>query len=247
LRDLLREAIQAPATSENPPVVVESETRWLEDYGFSVRVLRSVGEAFVRAVMRSFFRLRVVGQESLPPKPFLLCPNHVSYLDPFALAAALSHQQLQDAYWAGWTGLLFNTPLRRLFSRAAQIVPIDPDRNVAQALALGASVLARQRTLIWFAEGGLSPDGSLQTFLPGIGALWLEHPVAVVPVFISGTNVALPPGTRFPRRTQITIRFGKPIDPARLAGGPAGRAGQQHIADVIRDAVARLEPNPSEP
>ncbi len=246
LRDLLREAIQAPATSEIPPVIVESENRWLEDYGVGIHALRGVGEASVRVVMRSFFRLRVVGLESLPPRPFLLCPNHVSYLDPFALAAALSHQQLQDAYWAGWTGLLFNTPMRRLFSRAAQIVPIDPDRNVAQALALGASVLARQRTLIWFAEGGLSPDGALQTFLPGIGALWLEHPVAVVPVFISGTNVALPPGARFPRRTQITIRFGKPIDPARLASGPAGRAGQQHIANVIREAVGSLGSDPDE-
>ena len=84
---------------------------------------RFAGEAFLRGIMGIFFRLHVDGRQNLPPSPFLVCPNHVSYLDAFALAAALPHRKLQSTYWAGWTGLLVASRLRRLFSRAAQVIP----------------------------------------------------------------------------------------------------------------------------
>ena len=71
--------------------------------------------ALNRALMRGSFRLRVRGLENLPEiGPFVLAPNHVSYLDSFALAAALDHGRLRETYWAGWVGAAFGNPVTRL-------------------------------------------------------------------------------------------------------------------------------------
>ena len=237
IRDLLREAAAAKPAPDRP-----ARNIWLEPYGACIRAVRIAGEVLLRVVARVVFKLSAHGGETLPASPFLICPNHVSYLDAFALAASLPHRKLQDTYWAGWTGLLFSSWLRRLFSRAAQVIPIDPDRAVAAGIALGAAVLSSGRTLVWFPEGGLSPDGSLQPFQPGIGAVLERCPVPVVPVYISGTEAALAPGRRFPRACRVTIRFGAPIDPTALPSGGAGRDHQQAIAMAIQAAVAAVKP-----
>lgn len=242
LGDFVREAIAAAKGAQDGSTIesLSRQQMWLEPYGPGVAALRLVGEALLRAVMRSVFRLRVEGRENLPDPPFILCPNHVSYLDPFALAAALPHRHLRRTYWAGWTGILFSSRLRRLFSRAAQVIPVDPDRAAASAIALGGSVISLGRTLVWFPEGGLSPDGTLQQFLPGIGAVLEAHPVAVVPVYLFGGDKALPLGKHFPRPSAITVRFGSPVQPARLCGSPPGHIDHQAIANVIHDGVAVL-------
>ena len=150
--------------------------------------------------MRGLFRLRVEGREHLPPDgPYLLAPNHASYLDPFAIGAALSWSQLRRIYWAGWTGLLFRGPLTRLFSRAAQVLPVDPERGLTSTLPLAKAALERGHALCWFPEGARSPDGRLHRFLPGAGLLIERTGVPAVPVFIGGSFEAWPPGRSLPR------------------------------------------------
>src|SRR5207245_2058579 len=104
--------------------------------------------AWNRALMRGLFRLRVQGIEHLPAQgPFLLAPNHASYLDPPAVAAALDYRWLRETYWGGWTGAVFSNPLSRLLSRLAQVVPIEPERAALSSLAFGAAVLKRRKNL----------------------------------------------------------------------------------------------------
>jgi long-chain acyl-CoA synthetase len=68
-------------------------------------------------------------------------PNHVSLLDPLAVAAALPKDRLRRTYWGGWTGIMFTNPLMRLVSRAARVVPIDPLRGPLSSLAFGVTAL----------------------------------------------------------------------------------------------------------
>ena len=148
----------------------------------------------------ALFRTRCRGIEHLPGNlPFLMTPNHTSFLDPLALAASLDYSLLRRTYWAGWTGVVFTSAPRRAAARLAQVVPIDPRQGAAASLAFGAAVLQHQQALVWFPEGARSEDGSLQPFMPGIGML-LEHcRVPVVPVVIEGSHEAWPVGRSFPR------------------------------------------------
>ncbi len=240
LRDFMREAATAPKTGK-ADALSDAEASWLAPLGAGLAVIRALGETLLRLIMRWAFGLRVEGLELVPQKdPVLFCPNHVSYLDPFALAAALPRERLRHTCWAGWTGILFTTRLRRLFSRAARIIPIDPDRAVMSGLAMAGLTLERGWNLVWFPEGGRSADGQLQRFLPGVGALVEKHPVPIVPVYIGGTFSAWPVARKFPRPRRVTVRFGEAIDPMPLIASTAERARDQEIASTIRARVAAL-------
>lgn len=240
LRDLVREAVAAgehPAAAPAGPAAAAPDLR----AGFVLRGLRRTLAAVNRLLMRLVFGLRVVGAENLPVSgAFVICANHASYLDPFALAAALPYDRLAQTWWAGWTGVLFSGPAQRAFSRLAQVIPVDPDRAAASSLAAGAAVLERGRSLVWFPEGARSRDGTLQRFQPGIGALLASHPVPVVPVFIAGTFAAWPRGRRYPRPHRVTVTIGTPVAGNDLLGtNAAPTPPPEEIAGRVQVLVAK--------
>ncbi len=237
IRDLLRETRAAGPRAS----AIGDAAAWIDPRSARMRLLRWLGERLVRLIMRAAFRLEVAGAEHLPLEgPLLICPNHASYLDPFAVGMALPRRLLERTYWGGWSGVAFNTRLRRLFSRAAGVIPVDPDRAAGAGLALGRLVLERDNCLVWFPEGSRSADGTLQQFLPGIGALVEGHAVPVVPVFIDGSFAAWPVGRRFPRLRRIEVRFGAPLLPDRVAEGAVGRSFDEKFAAALQAAVAAL-------
>jgi long-chain acyl-CoA synthetase len=246
VRDLLREVAAGSGRTtrrfsplEMPEVVLDGrQRRWLRPLG-PVRSALARSMFFLnRILMGGAFRLRVEGPENLPDEgPFIIAPNHVSYLDAFAVAAALDYSVLRRTYWAGWTGAAFGNPLTRLISRLAQVVPIDLGRTGLSSLAFGAAVLRRGQNLVWFAEGERSPTGSLQPFKPGVGMLLSYYPVPVVPVFIRGTYEAMPRGRFLLRLEQVTVAFGEPIDPTSFHENARPR---EQVVEAIRERVAEL-------
>jgi long-chain acyl-CoA synthetase len=232
---------------ERPEEVLSDEQkRWLRPLGPTESALARGMFALNRALARKVFHLRVEGAEHLPKEgPFVLTPNHISFLDPFAVAAALDYRLLRHTYWAGRVGAAFGNPFTRLVSRLAQAVPIDSHRAVFSSLAFGAVVLKSRKNLIWFPEGHRSPTGELQPFKPGIGMLLDRHPVPVVPVFIHGTHEAMPPGRIWMRPKQVTVTFGEPLDPLELEQQGEGDQPQSRIVQALHEHVAELIGNRS--
>jgi long-chain acyl-CoA synthetase len=251
VRDLLRVvAEQGEGDKGTPPaspleqpekVLDEKQKRWLQPLG-PINALFARGFfALDCLLMRVLFRVRAEGLEHVPDEgPYVLTPNHASHLDSFAIAAALGHQRLRKTYWAGWTGMAFSNPLARAVSRLAQIVPIDPSRAAISSLAFGAAVLKDGRNLIWYPEGQRSLTGELQPFKPGIGLLLHKFRVPVVPVLLRGSYQALRPGSFWPHLEQITVRFGRPLDPQELEQEAEGDEPHDRIARALHDHVAEL-------
>ena len=131
---------------------------------------------------------------------------------------------------------MFRNRLMRLISRATHVVPIDPLRGPLASLGVGAAVLARGGSLVWFSEGERSWNGTLQPFQLGIGVLLRAQPVPAVPVWIAGTYEALPRGTRWPHLHPITVTFGEPLIPDDLEAQPTPR-----IAKSLHERVAALK------
>jgi hypothetical protein len=75
------------------------------------------GQEHVRSqpdIERGPCSLRVEDLENMPAgSPYIMAPNHVSYLDAFAVAAALDYSVLRCTYWAG---AAFGHTLTRLVS-----------------------------------------------------------------------------------------------------------------------------------
>jgi long-chain acyl-CoA synthetase len=197
--------------------------------------------ALNRAIAKRVFHLRVEGTEHLPKEgPFVLAPNHISSLDPCAIAAALDYGQLRHVYWAGRRDTAFSNALKRLMCRLAHVVPIDSHRAVFSSLAFGAAVLKRQETLVWFPEGHRSHTGELQPFRPGLGMLLNRFPVRVVPVFIRGTHEAMPPGKAWPRPKKIMVVFSRPLDARELERQGEGEQAQDRIVQALHEHVGEL-------
>src|SRR5215218_7398446 len=224
---------------ESPEEVLdERQKRWLKTLD-PARSAAARGMFFLnRMMMRGPFRLRVEGLQNLPDEgPFIIAPNHISYLDAFAVAATLDHGVLRRTYWAGWTGAAFGNPLTRLVSRLAQVVPVNPGHAGLSSLAFGAAVLRRKQNLVWFAEGERSRTGTLQPFKPGIGMLLNNYPVPVVPVFIRGTYEAMPRGRFLRKLEKVTVTFGEPVDPLVFDGESRSQA---QIVEFLHERVAEL-------
>ncbi len=254
VRDLLRELVDAAAGGEEMADPVDEperildpvHLRWLRPRGPVILAVARAMHAVNRATMRGLFRLQVQDGQHVPGSgPVVLVSNHASYLDPFAVAAALSPDRLHILYWGGLAGVAFTNPLTRFGSRAAQVIPIDPQHGARSSLALAAAVLARERGLIWFPEGRRSESGELQPFRPGIGRLLERYPVPVVLVAIHGSYEALPPGHHIPRLRPLTLRFGEAIDPRHLAKAGQGDSAQERIVDALEARMKQLLEHPA--
>ncbi len=186
-----------------------------------------------------FLRFQVEGQENLPRDyPYLICPNHLSYLDGFVLAAALPLRLVQRLFFLGYSDY-FGGTLMSFFGSLIKIVPVDANRYLRQALRLGSEGLSQGLVLSVFPEGERSIDGSLKTFRKGPSILACQLEVPVVPVAIVGTYAVWRRGSNRIRLHPVTVRFGKPILP------PAGLRDYDEFNRRLREAVAELiESNP---
>jgi long-chain acyl-CoA synthetase len=252
VRDLLEEVTQSEGQAaaerqhflDDPEgTLTDEQKQWLRPQTAVQKVMGRLAYGLTWLVMRGLFRLDIRGAEHLPAQgPYVLAPNHVSYLDPFAVAIALRYPRLLNTYWAGWTGLLFANRFIRRFSRIAQVVPIDPDRAVGSSLAFGAAVLRRERMLVWFPEGGRSDTGRLIPFKPGLGLLLERFRVPVLPVIIEGAYEALPRHRALPRFHRIRVTIHPPIDPQALEAEGQGKDAAQRIMSGLERHMADRMP-----
>jgi long-chain acyl-CoA synthetase len=214
--------------------------RWVEPVGPVLTLIGLCLFAINKAAMRLFFGLRVRGLEHLPSaRPLLLASNHVSDLDPLVIAAALPFRRLRRVYWAGDMVRVFGNPFLRPLCRAVHVYPID-ERMPGSAIDIASFVLTRGDVQVWFPEAWRSPDGRLQRFLPGIGAVVTNSQAPVVPVYISGSFQALPRTRRWPRPHPIRIAFGSPLEPELLKGRGRGDTAEERVASAAEAAVREL-------
>ena len=131
---------------------------------------------------RCLYRFRVVGDEHLPVSgaAIVVC-NHVSYVDALLLMAASPRPMrfIMDHR-------IFEVPVLGWLFRLAKAIPIAPQAEDPQAYAAAFeaadSVLADGDLLCIFPEGGITRDGKLQPFKPGVMKILARRPVPVVPV-----------------------------------------------------------------
>ncbi|MFP4069336.1 MAG: AMP-binding protein [Opitutales bacterium] len=232
------EAMKGPL--ENPgDALDDDELRWTRPRGWIRLSVATVLYGLTWAFLRSLLKIEVRGLDRLPEAPFILAPNHISYLDAPCLGVALGYRRARPFFWAGARNVLFGNWFVRGISALAQVVPVDSGRSPRSSLAFVALLLDRQRPLVWFPEGRISSDGDLLRFQPGIGLILQNRDVPVVPVRIEGTREALPPGRIRPRRGRVRIWFGEPCRAEALSEGSSGEAPKD-IAEALRAKVREL-------
>jgi long-chain acyl-CoA synthetase len=227
--------LSAPA---DPEITADlARPRWLA---------AAVSFVFLRAValaLRITPGLRIAGRENVPASGgFLISPNHQAYLDPFFLAAALPFRTVRHMFFVG-ASEYFETPLLKRMARAVNLIPVDPDANLINAMLAGAAGLRMGKALVLFPEGERSIDGQLKKFRKGAAILAAHLDVPIVPVAIDGLFDLWPRGRSFNwrallpwRATPVRIQFGPPV---RVAPGAytEGTAALRSAVAVMFDRM----------
>ncbi len=168
---------------------------------------------FVHLLSKIFFRIKVTGRENLPRKyPFMLCPNHLSFLDSFLVVGVLPYHVIKQIFFLGYSDYFGGRYMSKL-GGMIKVVPVDSDRHLRQALRLGAEGLRRNLVLCVFPEGTRSIDGNLKPFRKGPGILATELNIPLVPVGIKGTYEAWSRGSNKIRLHPVEIHFGEVFSP----------------------------------
>jgi long-chain acyl-CoA synthetase len=236
-----RDEAEGDSPLEDPHRAISSaQARWLEPPGAGMRMAARLLHTVDRLLARSLFRLRVRGLDNLPSGGYVLVCNHVSNLDPFAIAAALPYRQLRGLYWGGWTGMAFRGPVSRFVSRAARVVPVDPERGALSSLALAGAVLDDGYGLVWFPEGGRASDGRLQPLRPGIGLLLAHFPRPVIVARVQGTYEAMPVGRRLPRLHPVEIDIADVVDTETLVEAGDGEDDAERIVAALEQRMRQM-------
>jgi 1-acyl-sn-glycerol-3-phosphate acyltransferase len=200
--------------------------------------------AFLRAVMRTMTTVylvglfKVVGVENIPRTgPLIICPNHSATLDPPMVPAFVPRGDT----WSMAKSEYFRRPLSNFIFRSYHAFPVV--RHTADRVALKRSfdLLKAGHVLIIYPEGTRIESGVLAKPEPGAGFLAQKAGCTVLPVGLTGTRECLPKGARWPRRTRVTITFGKPfLVPQKRADGT--RVSHEEASDAIMLAIAELLP-----
>ncbi len=201
--------------------------------------------AFMRWLMRAITRtflvglFKVSGLENVPRSgPVIICPNHSATLDPPMVPAFVPRgdtwNMAKSEYFdkAGFVKWIF----RRY--HAFPVVRHSADRT---ALRTAFDILKSGQALIIYPEGTRVESGVLAEPEPGAGFIAQRAACPVVPVGLTGTRECLPKGAHWPRRTRVSITFGKPfrVLSKRLDGAKVTR---QEAAEAIMVEIAELLP-----
>jgi 1-acyl-sn-glycerol-3-phosphate acyltransferase len=115
----------------------------------------------------------------------VLVANHVSFLDAVVIMGASPRpiRFVMDHH-------IFKTPLLGFVFRHCGAIPIASAKEdpalLDKAFAEVSAALAAGDLVGLFPEGGITRDGELQAFRPGISRILAANPVPVVPLALSG-------------------------------------------------------------
>ena len=183
----------------------------------------------------SWWGFEVRGLENLPQRvPFILAPNHVSFVDPFLLVAALPRGVYHRIFFVGYSAY-FRGVVLGIVARVLRTIPIDQSRHLERAMQAAAAGLRRGMVLGIFPEGGRSNDGTVKQFRRGTGTLARYLEVPVVPVGLWG-SYEMWPREGSPRAHAIAVVFGEPIRLPR----ESDRESEERFMQVLRARVIEL-------
>lgn len=185
-----------------------------------------------------FGRIELYGYENVPKSPCIIVANHVSYLDPMAMAffhetelCAVARDTLMNGKILGWVFRHLNAiPVKR-----GQSGNLGAFRDVLSRIKHGIGVIV-------FPEGTRSPDGKLLHGKPGAGLLAIKAGVPILPIRSFEFERVLPRSNKLGGGVRIVICAGKPILPSEIDPGKNHPDRAQIIVDRIMERIAEIRP-----
>lgn len=193
------------------------------------------------------WRRETAGLEHLPRTGgMILAANHISHLDPIALADhALYDLRVVPRFMAKSTLFTGNGLVAQVMRGAEQIPVYRHTADASKALDAAVDALSRGETVILYPEGTVSRDPQKwpMSGRTGVARLALLSGAPVVPIAQWGSQEILDSYRSkgfhpFPRRT-MRFRIGPPVDLGEYEGLPLSAEVLRGATEKVMDAITR--------
>ena len=156
---------------------------------------------------------------------YILASNHISNLDPPVMGISTPRRLRFMAKIE-----LFKNPLIGWWLKRLWAFPIKRGESDFGALKQALKFLKEGYPVLLFPEGTRRVDEKSLPPQAGAGFLAMKSQVPIVPVYIKGSDIAMPPGSKSIKRSRITVTYGKPFN---VTDCPTYEAAAQKILDEI--------------
>jgi len=199
-------AILAPIVWVSAVILPSFTLRW--------KIMRSCSQLLAKITQTP---LKINGLQHLPSsrRPYVLVANHASYLDSYALVAALPQTIRFVAKSQLAQHFITRKPLQNIHTEFVERA--DASKSIEDTQRL-VTLLKAGESLAFFAEGTFTRIPGLMPFHLGAFYVAAQAQVPVIPVAIRGTRSILRADSWFPHGGSIHIEIGRPIDPETVAG-----------------------------
>jgi 1-acyl-sn-glycerol-3-phosphate acyltransferase len=132
------------------------------------------------------YRVRPTGLENIPARgPAVLLCNHVSFVDALLVGGSIRRPIRFVMYYK-----IFQIPLLRFIFKTAKAIPIASAKEDAALLADAFEKIDEElgagHIVCIFPEGGITRDGQIHRFRPGIEKIVERRQVPVIPIALCG-------------------------------------------------------------
>jgi long-chain acyl-CoA synthetase len=213
------------------------------EFGVLAIIFNLVMITLLKIIFFLLFFVRAQGRANLPKQgPYLICPNHTSYLDGLLVLVALPFSVALRTYFVGFSQFFENAVLRPIIP-IARLIPLEMSSQLIEALKSCSYVLRKGKMVCYFPEGQRSIDGEVKEFKKGVGILVKELNVPVVPVYLDGAFKTWNRTMKGPRIfTPVKVKFGPVLDFPEGKLGILDEAIYETIASKLRKKVIELKP-----
>ena len=180
-------------------------------------------------------RLKIVGENNVPKKgPFIIAPNHQSFIDGAIVVSGLSCKTLKNTYFYA-TEEHVKHPLLKAMAKRNNVILMEK-HNLKNSILKLSEVLKQGKNVIIFPEGSRSFDGDMVPFKKTFAILSKELNVPVVPVCIRGAYGVLPRGSRWIKSKKIEVEYLPPVM-------PKDGDTYESVSDKVRDSIQKVLKN----
>jgi 1-acyl-sn-glycerol-3-phosphate acyltransferase len=191
---------------------------------------------FIRQVLFRYFRVIHHGREHLEtPGPLVLAPVHRSNLDA-PLIAGLSRRGTKSL---GKESLFGSKPVAWMMSALGGF-PVNREAADREALRAAEALLDSGASMIVFPEGSRQTGELIGEVYGGAAFLAARTGAKVVPIGVAGTEAAMPPDAKFPRRSKVAIIVGAPMDPPESAAGRVSLSQRRAFTADLRERLQEV-------
>lgn len=191
---------------------------------------------FVNKCLKLFFRiynsLRIYGRIQIPERgPYILAPNHQSYVDGPVVLSGLTCRQIKTCYFFA-TEQHVRGKFRRALADKNNTIIME-QAHLKESIQKLAQVLKEGKNIVIFPEGSRTHDGDLGDFKLSFAILSKELNIPIIPVCIRGAYDALPRHRKYLYPRHIEVHYLPPVI-------PTSDITYQQLADKVKQAIAKV-------